>query len=66
MLAGLPAIVLTLGGLFLPDTPNSLVERGYQKEARQVLERVRGCSDVEAEYSDIVAAAEVRTTPLRR
>lgn len=27
-LAGLPAIVLTIGGLALPDTPNSLVERG--------------------------------------
>lgn len=27
-LAGLPAIVLTLGGIFLPETPNSLVERG--------------------------------------
>lgn len=27
-LAGLPAIVLTLGGIFLPDTPNSLIERG--------------------------------------
>ena len=27
-LAGIPAIVLTLGGIFLPDTPNSLIERG--------------------------------------
>lgn len=27
-LAGVPAIVLTLGGIFLPDTPNSLIERG--------------------------------------
>ena len=27
-LAGLPAIVLTIGGIALPDTPNSLVERG--------------------------------------
>ena len=27
-LAGLPAIVLTLGGIFLPETPNSLIERG--------------------------------------
>eukprot|EP00884_Botryococcus_braunii_P018297 jgi/Botrbrau1/5150/Bobra.0172s0022.1 len=57
-LAGLPAIVLTLGGLTLPDTPNSLVERGFRKEAREVLERIRGLSDVEAEYSDIVGAAE--------
>jgi len=27
-LAGLPAIVLTMGGLLLPETPNSLIERG--------------------------------------
>ena len=27
-LAGLPAIVLTVGGLLLPETPNSLIERG--------------------------------------
>ena len=27
-LAGVPAIVLTLGGIFLPETPNSLIERG--------------------------------------
>lgn len=26
--AGIPAIVLTLGGLLLPDTPNSLIDRG--------------------------------------
>ena len=26
--AGAPAIVLTIGGLVLPDTPNSLIERG--------------------------------------
>ena len=27
-LAGIPAIVLTIGGLTLPETPNSLIERG--------------------------------------
>lgn len=26
--AGAPAIILTIGGLVLPDTPNSLIERG--------------------------------------
>ena len=35
-LAGMPAIVLTLGGIFLPDTPNSLVERGYKEQGRAV------------------------------
>jgi hypothetical protein len=36
MFAGMPAIVLTLGGIFLPDTPNSLIERGHEDEGKQV------------------------------
>lgn len=35
-LAGVPALVLTLGGIFLPDTPNSLIERGFEEEGRKV------------------------------
>ena len=35
-LAGMPAIVLTLGGIYLPDTPNSLIERGHMEEGRKV------------------------------
>ena len=35
-LAGVPALVLTLGGVLLPDTPNSLVERGFEAEGRAV------------------------------
>ena len=34
--AGVPAIVLTLGGLLLPDTPNSLIERGHHDQGKQV------------------------------
>ena len=34
--AGLPALVLTAGGLLLPDTPNSLIERGHEEAGRQV------------------------------
>ena len=35
-LAGLPAIVLTIGCIMLPDTPNILVERGFEEEGRRV------------------------------
>lgn len=35
-LAGMPAIVLTFGGIFLPDTPNSLIERGKKEQGRKV------------------------------
>lgn len=57
-LAGVPAIVLSGLGMFLPDTPNSLAERGKLDAARQVLVKIRGVSDVDAEYEDIVAAVD--------
>ncbi|TVU10945.1 hypothetical protein EJB05_44501, partial [Eragrostis curvula] len=41
-LAAVPAGIITLGGLFLPDTPNSLLERGHADEARRMLRRIRG------------------------
>ena len=28
-LAAVPGTILLIGGLFLPETPNSLIERGY-------------------------------------
>ncbi|KAK9793166.1 hypothetical protein WJX73_001731, partial [Symbiochloris irregularis] len=38
-LAAVPGSILLLGGLFLPETPNSLIERGYNDKARAVLEK---------------------------
>ncbi len=58
-LAGIPAVVLTLGGMFLPETPNSLMERGHYDKARQILVKVRGTENVDNEYEDIRIAAEL-------
>ncbi|GAB4817109.1 hypothetical protein N2152v2_004155 [Parachlorella kessleri] len=58
-LAGLPATLLLVGGLLLPESPNSLIERGQNKEGRRVLERLRGTKEVDAEYADICEAAEL-------
>lgn len=55
-LAGMPAIVLTFGGIFLPDTPNSLIERGYKEQGRKVLQDIRGTQDVDEEFTDICNA----------
>jgi len=52
-LACAPAALLTLGGLLLPDSPASLAERGKPQQSRQVLEKIRGTDEVEAEMSDI-------------
>lgn len=57
-LAGVPAAIITLGSIFLPDTPNSLIERGYADKARKMLVKIRGTDDVDEEYKDLVAASE--------
>lgn len=58
-LAAVLAAVITVGSLFLPDTPNSLIRRGYHEQARQVLARIRGADvDVADEYGDLVSASE--------
>ncbi|KAK1312132.1 Sugar transport protein 14 [Acorus calamus] len=57
-LATVPAILMFVGGLFLPETSNSLVEQGRLEEARAVLERVRGTKRVDAEFADLVEASE--------
>ncbi|KQJ89755.1 hypothetical protein BRADI_4g27540v3, partial [Brachypodium distachyon] len=57
-LAAVPAGIITVGSFFLPDTPNSLLERGKADEAREMLRRVRGTEDVEEEYRDLSAASE--------
>ncbi|XP_054806541.1 sugar transport protein 7-like [Prosopis cineraria] len=57
-LASIPAILMTLGGIFLPDTPNSLIERGSKEKGRKLLEKIRGTKDVDAEFQDIVDASE--------
>ncbi|KAI3524643.1 hypothetical protein L1887_03305 [Cichorium endivia] len=57
-LATVPALLMFVGGLFLPETPNSLVEQGRLEEGRKVLERVRGTKNIEAEFQDLVEASE--------
>ncbi len=58
-LASVPGTILLLGGLFLPDSPNSLIERGQFDKGKQVLQRIRGTQQVEEEYGTILAAQEV-------
>ncbi|CAN6809115.1 sugar transport protein 7-like isoform X1 [Brassica napus] len=58
-LAAFPAMLMTLGGYFLPETPNSLVERGLTERGRRVLEKLRGTKNVDAELQDMVDASEL-------
>ncbi|KAF0908553.1 hypothetical protein E2562_026341 [Oryza meyeriana var. granulata] len=58
-LAAVPAAIISFGALFLPDTPNSLIDRGHPEAAERMLRRIRGADvDVSEEYADLVAASE--------
>ena len=56
---GVGSTILLLGGLFLLDSPNSLIEQGQFEKGKQVLQRIRGTQQVEEEYGTILAAQEV-------
>jgi MFS family permease len=56
-LATVPATLMFIGGVFLPETPNSLVEQGKLEEGRRVLVKVRGTSNVDAEFADLIDAS---------
>lgn len=56
-LAAVPALLMTVGGFLLPETPNSLIERGLKDRGRRVLEKIRGTSNVEAEFEDMIEAS---------
>ncbi|KAF6143695.1 hypothetical protein GIB67_021705 [Kingdonia uniflora] len=58
-LAAAPAFLMTVGGYFIPETPNSLVERGLEDKGRLVLEKIRGTQEVNAEFQDMMDASEL-------
>ncbi|XP_027338194.1 sugar carrier protein C-like [Abrus precatorius] len=57
-LAAVPAVMIIIGAIFLPDSPNSLIERGQDGKAKEELIKIRGTTDVEEEFQDLVAASE--------
>ncbi|KAJ7968455.1 Sugar carrier protein like [Quillaja saponaria] len=56
--AVVPALIISIGSLILPDTPNCMIERGKQYEARAQLKRIRGVDDIDEEFNDLAAASE--------
>lgn len=58
VLAAVPALIMTIGGIFLPDTPNSMIERGHKEAARELLIKIRGTPNVDNEYADLLEASE--------
>lgn len=56
--AMVPALIITVGSLILPETPNSMIERQKIDEAKKKLLRIRGVANVDEELNDLVAASE--------
>ena len=58
--AAVPALFIVVSSFFLPNTPNSMLEKNKPEKARQILKRIRGVSDkeIEAEFKDLVTASE--------
>lgn len=58
--AAVPAAILFIGGLFLPESPRFLVRVGKVDQARDVLGQLRSADEVEAELTDIEDKAKIK------
>ena len=58
-LAGVPAAILCVGSMLITETPTSLIEREKLTEGKNILKKIRGVDDVEAEYQELVKACEM-------
>jgi SP family galactose:H+ symporter-like MFS transporter len=59
-LATIPATILGIGMLFLPDSSRWLVSRGLLDKARAVLERIHGTTNVDDELGEINNSAQLQ------
>lgn len=50
----IPAMVLFLGIIFMPESPRWLVEQDRERQARSVLSRIRNGANIDAEMKDIL------------
>ncbi|KAK8447069.1 hypothetical protein SEVIR_9G582500v4 [Setaria viridis] len=68
-LAAVPAAFLTIGAIFLPETPSFIIQRdGNIDEAKILLQRLRGTTRIQKELDDLVSASNISRTirhPLR-
>jgi hypothetical protein len=58
-LAGIPALLLTIGAILVVDTPNSLIERGRVEEGKAALKKIRGTDNIEPEFLELVEASRI-------
>jgi MFS transporter, SP family, sugar:H+ symporter len=62
-LAAVPAAFLTIGAIFLPETPSFIIQRdGNIEDAKILLQRLRGTTGIQKELDDLVSASNVSRT----
>ncbi|KAL6905326.1 hypothetical protein ACP4OV_002927 [Aristida adscensionis] len=62
-MAALPAAFLTIGAVFLPETPSFIIQRdGNTDKARILLQKLRGTTSVQNELDDLVSASNISRT----
>ncbi|KAH9311027.1 hypothetical protein KI387_026062 [Taxus chinensis] len=57
-LAFVPGLILTLGSMWLPETPNSLIQTQGIEQAKDMLQRIRGNFSIEDELHDLIEATQ--------
>jgi MFS transporter, SP family, sugar:H+ symporter len=56
-MAAVPAVLLTTGAIFLPETPSFIIQRdGDTEKARILLQKLRGTTSIQDELDDLVSA----------
>ncbi|CAM0956195.1 unnamed protein product [Alopecurus aequalis] len=59
-MAAVPATFLTIGAIFLPETPSFIIQRdGDTDKARALLQKLRGTTTVQNELDDLVSASNL-------
>ncbi|PIA50319.1 hypothetical protein AQUCO_01300812v1 [Aquilegia coerulea] len=62
-MAAVPALILTIGAFFLPETPTSLIQNDKNHlKAMLMLQRVRGVTDVQEELESLIKANAISKT----
>jgi sugar porter (SP) family MFS transporter len=60
-----PALLLSLGMIFLPESPRFLVKINQTSKAKKILQQLRDTQDVSAEIADIQKSLQIRQTSFR-
>ena len=55
----IPAVLSGIGCFLLVETPSSLIERGLLDEGKAILQKVRGKSNVDNEFGELVKASKL-------